>query len=198
MKKALLTTTAIALFGIARVFADSTFTLKVTPGVYDPGKTKIVSAKWVDKEGLADNDMDLNSGKPGKALVLTKNGPTATNAASGASIQGVAWVGFKEVGFDLRNDGHQGAGAPRFNLITADGVLHFCGAAGAHSKQMFTDALGRAWTRFRFDGTDCFPPIAQDAIIVYLDITFDEGTDSGPGITYMDNIDVNGTLVLKD
>ena len=135
MKK-ILSCTAIALAGLTSVFADATFTLKAMPWVYDPGKTGIASAKWVDKEGLADNDVDLANGKPGKALVLKKLGATNANAASGASIYGVAWINFKELGFDLRNDGHQGAGSPRFNVVTADGGFHFSAQPELHPKQL--------------------------------------------------------------
>lgn len=180
---------------------DSVFTLNSKLFVYDPGKTGIVSAKWMDKEGLADNDQDLASGKAGKALVLTKLGPTATNASSGASIFGVAWTNIRELGFDIRGDGHCGAGAPRFNVTTADGVLHFAGCADAASHTAFTDPQGRAWQRVRFSGADCYPPINPTDIVLSIDLVFDEGTDAGPdstGTATLDNLDVNGTLIQKD
>lgn len=190
------------LFSIAKGWAgDSTFTLKSKTFVFDPGHTNICSAKWVDREGLADSDEDLANGKAGKALVLKKLGPTATNAASGASIYGVNWIGIKELGFDIRGDGHCGSGAPRFNVVTSDGVYHFCGCAGAATHTPFTDPQGRAWTRVRFSGADCFPPINPTDIVTSIDLIMDEGTDTGPdntGTATLDNITVNGTSIQKE
>jgi hypothetical protein len=190
------------LFSIARTFAgDSTFSLKTKLFVYDPGHTNICSAKWVNNEGLADSDEDLASGRAGKALVLKKLGPTATNAAPGATISGVAWIGFRELGFDIRGDGHCGAGAPRFNVVTADGAFHFCGCSGAATHTAFTDPQGRAWSRVRFSGADCFPPINPTDIILSVDLIMDEGTDTAPdhtGTATLDNITINGTLIQKE
>jgi hypothetical protein len=191
------------LAGMTPAFAgpESTFTLSQKTFVFDPGKTNIASAKWVDKEGLADSDADLAAGKPGKALVLKKLGATSANAASGASIYGVAWITIKELGFDIRGDGHCGAGAPRFNVVTADGVFHFCGCSGAATHTAFVDPQGRNWTRVRFSGADCFPPINPTDIVQSIDLVMDEGTDTGPdftGTATLDNICVNGTLVQRD
>ena len=200
MNKITLTTLSMLVAGT--MFAgDSTFTLNSKLFVFDPGHTGIASAKWMDKEGLADNDQDLANGKSGKALVLTKLGPTSTNASSGASIFGVNWINIRELGFDIRGDGHCGAGAPRFNVTTADGVLHFCGCSGAAVHTAFTDPQGRSWTRVRFSGADCFPPISPTDVVKSIDLVFDEGTDAGPdstGTATLDNIDVNGTLIQKE
>lgn len=204
MKTTTLTAIAIFLAGLTRLYAgNSTFTLDSKIFVFDPGKTGIVSAKWVDKEGLADNGQDLASGKAGKALVLKKLGTTATNASAGASIFGVEWINIRELGFDIRSDGHCGAGAPRFNVVTADGVLHFAGCSGAAVHTAFTDPQGRPWQRVRFSGADCFPPINPTDIVLSIDLVFDEGTDAGTGpdatgTATLDNIDVNGTLIEKD
>src|SRR5262245_28667640 len=64
-----------------------------------------VDAKWISKEGLPD------AGNSNHALYLQKLGPTANCAAAGASIDG-AGTTLTELGFDYRNDGHCGAGAP--------------------------------------------------------------------------------------
>jgi hypothetical protein len=185
------------LFTAAKIFADSTFTLKANLFVFDPDRTGICSAKWVANEGLADSDQDLANGRPGKALVLKKLGPTATNASAGASIFGVPWIYLTELGFDSRNDGHCGAGAPRFNVLTNDGLTHFFGCVyGTHTT--FTDPQGRSWDRVRFAGADGFPPINPTDIILSIDLVFDEGTDQGTGIATLDNITVNGTLIRKD
>jgi hypothetical protein len=202
MNKTTLTATALLVAGLTKMYAGpSTFTLDSKLFVFDPGKTGIVSAKWVDKEGLADSGNDLANGKPGKALVLKKLGATSTNASAGASIFGVEWINIRELGFDIRGDGHCGAGAPRFNVVTADGVLHFCGCSGAAGHTAFTDPQGRSWTRVRFSGADCFPPINPTDVVLTIDLVFDEGTDTGPdntGTATLDNIDVNGTFIEKE
>lgn len=172
------------------------------PWVYDPDKAHVVSAKWMDKEGLADNDMELANGKTGKALVLTKLVGKPSPAAAGASLQGVAWTSFQELGFDLRNDGHQSRFNPRFSVRTTDG-LYQCGPESA-SQKTFTDAQGRAWARLRFipdgcraDSSDVMP---LDAVILSIDLVFDEGPDQGPGsgTAIVDNITVNGTVIQKE
>ena len=201
MKTRFLIILTSVIVGLAQAYAgDSTFTLSPHLFVFDPGRTGIVSATWVNGEGLADNDQDLAAGKAGKALVLKKLGPTSTNASAGASIFGSTWIQFRsnELGFDIRDDSHQGAGSPRFNVTTADGTFNFCGAAGAASKTQFTDAQGRSWTRFRFTGPDCFPGLPPNSIITEIDLIADEGTDQGTGISVIDNISVNGTIIRKD
>jgi hypothetical protein len=68
-----------------------------------------VEANWVTKQGLPD------AGESNHALYLQKFGPTANCAAAGATIDGVGGT-LTELGFDYRNDGWCGAGAPRFNV----------------------------------------------------------------------------------
>jgi hypothetical protein len=177
--------------------ANAASPLQVKPFVFDPDNTGICEAAWVNNIGLPD------AGKSNHALMLTKEGLTATNAASGATVtfQGT----LTELGFDYRNDSHCGAGAPRFNVYTASGTTYFFGCDyGAH-----TPVPGNPdWTRVRFAFTD--GNLGGDAFavggpfnvndfnsVVAVQIIFDEGTDQGVGYAIMDNIDVNGTLVGK-
>jgi hypothetical protein len=126
---------------------------------------------------------------------MAKAGPTATNAAAFAVIDGEEGQTFTELGFDVRNDGACGAGAPRLNVQASDG-FHFCGCSGATSAPI----AGTNWTRKRFLGPECFPAITVGATLQSVDVVFDEGTDTpvpNAGSTYIDNIDINGTLIGK-
>jgi len=77
--------------------------------------SRIVTAAWLKGMGLPDAD-DPNKKDHHSGLLLSKNGPTADCSAAGASIKGVKGMTVSEtfeVGFDYRNGGHCGAGAPR-------------------------------------------------------------------------------------
>src|SRR2546422_4616420 len=91
--------------------------------------SRIVTAAWLKGMGLPDTD-DLNKKDRHSGLLLSKNGPTPDCSAAGASIKGVKGMTVSEtfeVGFDYRNGGPCGAGAPRFNVTTRDGGFSFVG-----------------------------------------------------------------------
>ncbi len=140
-----------------------------------------------------------DAGGSDHALYLAKMGPTATNAAAGASIDGVKGINLTEIGWDVRTDGHCGAGAPRCNVVTMDGVTHFigCNSPAPITVTVVTDSQGRTWERRRYSPASAFPPIAPTDKVKSIDIVFDEGTDQGQGFVYVDNIDVNGTIMGK-
>lgn len=182
------------VFGV--VYAATALVLSAHPWEYDPGKTHTIYAKWVSRLGLPDNNGDKNY-----ALVLSKDTATSTNAAPGATIKGVKNIQLTEIGFDLRDGGHCGAGAPRFNIVTNDNVTHFAGCTYAT-----TDATVPAtgWMRKRFSATDLqtagkvFPPLQPGSTVKSIDIVMDEGTDTAPdnsGLSILDNIDINGVLI---
>jgi hypothetical protein len=173
--------------------------LKVKPSVFDLDGTGIASSKWVTHQGLAD------AGKSDHALVLKKEGTTATNASAGASLHGVKkLLALTELGFDYEVGGHCGDGAPRFNVTLTDGTVFFFGCASGDVMGTLTDRDGDMWNRVRFTNADAFP---QDGVSVWpnfgvaevqaIHIVFDEGTDVGVGFTRLDNIDVNGKLMGK-
>ena len=167
--------------------------LKVRPGIFDPDHTGIISAAWVAKQGLPD------AGGSNHALYLAKLGSTATNAAAFAVIDGVEGITLTELGFDYRTDGHCGAGAARFNVTASDG-FHFMGGC---ANGTVTGSPAPGWNRVRIDPSNpaqAFPVLTPGATIKSIAILFDEATDTGPdftGFVYLDNIDVNGTLVGK-
>src|SRR5262249_52750733 len=130
-------------------------------------------------------------------LLLSKNGTTPTNAAAGARIAGARGLSLSALGFDVRNGGHCGAGAPRFNAVTMDGVAHFFGRVyGSHSAG--TPAPG--WTRVRFGLGDAFPPVPAGSTLRSIGVVFDEGTDTGAdfsGVAILDNLLINDTLITR-
>ena len=170
--------------------ADDKF--KARTGVFDPDKTGAVDARWVAKVGLADD-----RGNGNFALYLQKAAPTATNAAAGAIIDGVEGQPADGVyGFDYRNDGQCGAGSPRYNLLATDG-FHFIGGC-ANGTQVPSATPG--WTTTTFSATNpaqAFPVVTPGATIVSLTLIVDEGTDTGPGFIYTDNLNINGQYITK-
>lgn len=176
-------------FGVAVGATAAPSGFKARPWTYDPDGTGIVTSAWV-----------ANGGVEGHGLHLTKSGSTPTNASSGATIDGVSGITLTELGFDYRNDGHCGAGAPRFNVYTTGGTYFFFGCAyGVHTPVPGTTN----WTRVRFGAADAFPADGVSTftfgttVVTGIDVVFDEGTDVGPGFVRLDNIDVNGTLIGK-
>ena len=149
--------------------------------------TDTVASRWVTKEGLPD------AGNSNHALYLEKSGPTANCAAALAIIDGVEGITLTEIGWDVRDDGHCGAGAPRFNVTTSDGVTHFIGCASPPSSSASVPAPG--WTRYEYDPATAFPPILPTDTVESILIVFDEGENVGPGFVYLDNININGTLI---
>lgn len=191
------TTVSVAAFAKSPSSAPtSKHTIAVIPFEYDPGHTETVEATWAPGQGD-------NTGGTNEALLLTKLTTTATNAASGATITHVEGMHLTEIGWDVRDNGHCGAGAPRFNVVTSDNVTHFIGCvspAPVTSTPVGPDANGFTWHRNRYDPATAFPPILPTDTVKSIAIVFDEGVDTGPdfkGWTFLDNIDINGTLISQ-
>jgi len=182
-----------------------------------PAGPRIVTAAWLRGLGLPDNGA-ANAPSPAArndrhtGLLLSKNGPTADCSSSGARIKGVrgttVTAGF-HLGFDYRNGGHCGAGAPRFNVTWRfNGTDGFSFVGGCSNDSAPIPAPQDAqWTRVRFEvqnAGESFPVIPVGAEIVSISILFDEGTDTpttqdpmGVGLAVIDNIDINGTLITR-
>src|SRR5437660_7821 len=147
-----------------------------------PG-SRIVTAAWLGGMGLPDNGA-LNTAltaarDPHFGLLLNKNGVTPDCSSSGARITGVKRGStVTELGFDYRNGGHCGAGAPRFNVVTTSGTRFFFGCIyGIHTPSP-QDPL--QWTRVRFvaptPGAEGF--VFGSSEVQSISIVFDEGTDT--------------------
>jgi hypothetical protein len=180
-----------------------------------PAGSNIVTAKWLDGMGLPDNggqnvgsNPQDNPNKKDKhrGLLLSKNGTTPDCSSAGARIKGVEGMTVTPtfaIGFDYRNGGHCGAGAPRFDIDTNMGFF-FVGCANAPQSPAPQDPL--QWTRTRSVltscGSECFPGlIPNGAKIKSINIVFDEGTDTpnndtqGIGLAVVDNIFINGQFI---
>jgi hypothetical protein len=175
--------------------AASPEAITVQPGVFDPGNTGTVAAAWIKHLGEPDpNDLgDVDR----FALLLSKNTASSTNSAAGATIENVSGIHLTEVGFDFKNGSHCGAGAPRFNVVTNDGVLHFVGGCSSGVITPNTPEMG--WSRVRIDPALVGNPnITPTETVTSIQIIFDEGTDTATdfsGQAVIDNIDINGTLI---
>lgn len=174
---------------------------QVVPFEFDPGHSGIVTAAWVRHLGLPDD-----TGNQSFGLLLSKNGNSSTFASAGASLRGVRRMTLTELGYDVRNGGHCGAGAPRFNVVTNDGVLHFIGCNSpsptVSAAPATADGATTGWKRLRWTPAQAFPPISANAKVRSIVIIFDEGVDAtgGPdqsGFAVIDNIAVNGVIVDK-
>jgi len=198
--------------------------INVVPFQFDPFGTNLVQATWQTGTGCPTGattntgassssftDGACPTGDPqdnrNEGLLLAKTGPTTNDAAAGARLLGPGVKGqvLTELGYDLRKPAsafdlrgsHCGAGAPRFNVVTNDGVLHFI---GCNSPPATPQSTSNAWIRLRWGGPQllaAFPPIMPGSVVSSITIIFDEGQDAGPdnfGLAVLDNIDVNGKL----
>src|SRR5918996_1538336 len=164
---------ALAMAGPALGAKKTKF--KAKPFVFDPGATGIVSAKWVTHQGLGD------AGTSDHALVLQKQGTTATLASAGAAVSKVKNLVLTELGFDVEDGTHCSGGAPRYNVTLTDGSVFFFGCAPT-----------LVWPGFGV------------AEVQAIHVVFDEGTDTvglpvgaTPALVRLDNLDVNGKLMGK-
>lgn len=175
------------------------------------GRIAVANSDFTGVAGSAQySDGGCPTGDPSdtrnEGLLLVKTGPTPNFASAGADISGVRGITLTELGYDLRTartfadpSGSQcGAGAPRFNVVTTDGVTHFVGCASPPPLQT---ATGLGFVRLRWSAVQlaaAFPPILPTATVRSIEIVFDEGQDVAPdnfGLAVLDNIDINGTLV---
>ncbi len=137
-----------------------------------PAGSRIVTAAWLGGLGLPDNGGPnaTTARDPHSGLLLSKNGPTADCSSAGARIKGVKGTKVTanfELGFDYRNGGHCGAGAPRFNVTTKDGQFSFAGGC-SNGTQTPAPQDPAEWTRVRINLTSAsqaFPPITVDSVI---------------------------------
>jgi hypothetical protein len=172
--------------------------IQATPGEYDPGRTNIITSEWVKNLGLPDDKGGGNYG-----LLLSKNGMTTVNAAATVTIDVrnlLRDTDLTSVGYDVRMGGHCGAGAPRFNVVTQDGVTHFIGCSSP-APLLVPGVPASGWTRVRhLNMSAAYPPIAPGSRVKSIAIVFDEGTDVGPdysGLVILDNIFINGEYATK-
>jgi hypothetical protein len=177
----------------------------------------IPTAAWLGGMGLPDDGRANTAANQSNrlGLLLSKNGLTTDCSSSGARIKGVRGMEVGptfELGFDYRNGGHCGAGAPRFNVTvrnsaTKTETLHFVGGC-ANSASVAADQDPAQWSTVRFTAAQQFPPIPPGSKIESISILYDEGTDtpsannqsqepSGVGLAVIDNIFINGRVIRR-
>jgi hypothetical protein len=203
----------------------------VSPHVYDPGDTDSVQAKWlkgigcgnaIATHGTSYQDSvcttgDLND-EENDGLLLAKTGPTAQNSSAFAELHNANGIVLTELGYDIRllqyptnvSGSHCGAGAPRFNVYTTDGLFFVgCRSPLANSVTAGIPGTGDAWTRLRWGlnnvvmgfSASTFALVPITGTVQRIFVVFDEGSDTGAdffGAAVLDNIDVNGQLVGKE
>lgn len=170
-------------------------------------------ASWKAKEGIPDDPDE--EGQADMALYFQKQVTTATNAAGIAVITGflraqppIPVAALTGLSWEHRDDGHCGAGAPRWNILVTgfSGTRYtlFLGcAAAAH-----TPGSAPNWIRDSYPTTAIVNDIVtlgaanagltasladiQTGTLRGLQIVFDEGTDSTPpaGFVFLDDITV--------
>ena len=177
--------------------------------------SNIVTSAWLGGMGLPDNGGDTafngvadTAKDPHRGLLLSKNGPSPDCSSAGARITGVPEMSVDAtftLGFDFRNGGHCGAGAPRFNVVvkppTGPNTSHFVGGC-ANGVQTPAPQDAVEWTRARFAAAQQFPPISPGSTIVSITLLYDEGTDTasaqdpnGVGLAVVDNIFIDGQFI---
>lgn len=174
---------------------------KVNPHIFDPNGLFEAQAEWeeglgcIGDAGCPDGDsFDHNHW----GLLLAKSGATQDDVAAFVTTTVAHGSAPLEFGYDIRNGSHCGAGAPRFNVVTNDGVTHFI---GCDSPPPTSTIVGAAWTRMRWgDETNNVPPPAFPSFlpgntIVSVQMVFDEGIDEGTGEAIIDNVEVDGVEV---
>ena len=129
---------AAVLAALALVVAipASATAFTVSPWAYACGETHFGNpASNVDTPGEA-NCPDTAANQPGGAsassyvggvLTMSKTGQTSNDMSAGATIGGL--VTLTAASWDLVPGSYCGAGAPRLNVVTADGKIHFFGCA---------------------------------------------------------------------
>ena len=208
----------IAFFALGAVALAATVFTQAKPGEFDPAKSNLVQAAWMQGIGCptlqafnnantGTTDMYADSACPtgdpkdghNEGLLLAKTGPTANNASAVVQLTDVKGITLTELGYDIRKSGaitasplgsHCGAGAPRFNVVTATGTTFI----GCNSPPPMVTAFSQGWERLRWNTGLPLDPVQAIFII------FDEGQDVGGGpdsfgASILDNIDVNGKLV---
>jgi hypothetical protein len=185
--------------------------LKVKPDTFidtagafgDPVDPGAAASQWVNKSGTTSTP-DLFGEPADFGLVLAKNVDTSVAAAGLAAINGLEGktvTANAEFGYSFRDDGHCGAGAPRFNVTVTDGTNETTYTVGCANPATTTSSVNADWTAKTWTPTNFFlldaDPVPAPLVgseIVSVVLVFDEGTDVGPGEAILDDISFNNLV----
>lgn len=211
--KRVLVLSLTAFFALAAVAVAAAKFTDVKPQEFDPNKTELVQAAWVDgigcPTGAKTQDFEaapttFTAGgcptgdakdKHNQGLLLAKTGPTSNFASATAQLKNLKGATVEQLGFDIRKPAeddprgsHCSGGSPRFNVFTTGNPAPtFIGCS-----ELVAEETGDGWVRLRYNGA----PIASvEAIEIVADEGQDQNTGDQFGVSILDNIDVNGTLV---
>jgi hypothetical protein len=180
----------------------------VIPGQFDPAKTYLVQAAWLNGIGCPLNaiianpnsdfagvqstgnysDMACPTGDPNDkqnaGLLLAKTGPTNNFASATAELVNVKGITLTEIGYDIRKP-----------MSTADPRGSHCGAGsprfdivttdgnvhfiGCNSPPPVQTASSTGWIRLRWTAADAIPPVVTP--VQRIVIVMDEGQDPSGG-----------------
>lgn len=165
-------------------------TAATTPKLHPSGFGEHSYASWKGGEGLEDR-----TGRKDQALYLQKMTATTTFAAGVAvfdHLDGFTTDDVLPLEFWVGDDGHCGAGAPRFNVRIQPAVgpafTYFVGCQAMTPGATEVADNGRTFQQRTYDG-----PLPAGEV-VGLAIVFDEGNDVGTGFVYLDDIRVGSWL----
>jgi hypothetical protein len=196
--------------------------VRITPQVYlragnNHGQ---LHAAWENDSGLTTSTSQAHKG-----LVLHKGTESADLGIPYANVEGFEGASLHQLGFDVRSQrkkkfsGEHCNASPTIEVTLTNGTTYaFYCTAGKH-----TPLPNTAWDRIRFTDADAKPiscggkgcemqpwpgfasgkaviatPKDQDPKSSTFQIIMMDGYDSGPdysGVTYIDNIDLNGTVI---
>jgi hypothetical protein len=187
--------TCFTASGIQAGTADAKDSLKVKPDTFidtagafgDPVDPGAASSQWVNKSGTTSTP-ELFGEPADFGLVLAKNVDTPIVAAALAVINGLEGktvTANTEFGYSFREDGHCGAGAPRFNVTVTDGTNETTYAVGCANPATNTNSVNADWTAktwtpanfFLLDADPVLVPLVGSEIVSVV-IVFEEALTS--------------------
>jgi hypothetical protein len=198
--KLLISALALSMLATGASWAAPKVKLKIKPetfidtaGLFGlPVDPDAASSEWANKSGVSSTATRF--GKPADfGLALAKNVETPVVAAALASMngpEGKTVAASTVFGYSYRNDGHCGAGAPRFNVTVTNGTDQATYAVGCGNAATTTESVNAHWTAktwqpatFSFlNGEMSMPLVGSDIVSVVL--VFDEGPEEAT----LDNI----------
>lgn len=180
---------------------------EVKPIQFDPSKSQLVGAGWIEGIGCATDasyfDYYTNANatytdpacltgdikdKKNEGLLLSKVGPLGNFAEAGAELKNVKGMAVTELGYDIRkpssaDDGrgsHCGAGSPRFQVRSGANVYY----VGCTSPLANSVVAGTGFQRLRWGGSsslmgyDAYTFVLTDITGIIADAIFIEFDDS--------------------
>lgn len=153
----------------------------------DPQNSRMARAMYVQKDHR-------------QVILLQKGASTSSVAACGGLVENCEGVAPVTVGFDkFMPMGCGGEGSPAIVFVTKDKFggetthLALCGNGSAEKTE-------GSWVTLTFDTRDpvqVFPTVNPGDVLKDMTIVMYDGYDTGNGVTFVDNIKLNGKVVRE-